>query len=99
LCQRLVHGAQRTVEFQGGRLSALSGRLESLSPYAVLRRGYSITLREPQGAAVRDAAELRPGDLVRTRLHRRIPRSRGMTTTTGFTQSRNNNGSHAKPQR
>ena len=58
------------------RLSALSGRLESLSPYAVLRRGYSITLREPQGAAVRDAADLRPGDLVRTRLHRGEFRSR-----------------------
>jgi exodeoxyribonuclease VII large subunit len=76
LCQRLVRDARRAVEFQGGRLSALSGRLESLSPYAVLRRGYSITLREPQGAAVRDAAELRPGDLVRTRLHRGEFRSR-----------------------
>jgi exodeoxyribonuclease VII large subunit len=77
LCQRLVRDAQRALEFQNGRLSALSGRLESLSPYAVLRRGYSITLRgETQGAAVRDAAELRPGDLVRTRLHRGEFRSR-----------------------
>ena len=70
LCQRVVRSARRATELQGQRLGALSGRLESLSPYAVLRRGYSITLREPEGAAVRDAAELRPGDLVRTRLHR-----------------------------
>ncbi len=76
LCQRLVRDARRVVEVQGVRLSALSGRLESLSPYSVLRRGYSITLREPQGAAVRDAADLRPGDLVRTRLHRGEFRSR-----------------------
>jgi exodeoxyribonuclease VII large subunit len=76
LCQRLVRDAQRRLELHGGRLSALSGQLESLSPYAVLRRGYSITLREPQGVAVRDAAELSPGDLVRTRLHRGEFRSR-----------------------
>jgi exodeoxyribonuclease VII large subunit len=76
LCQRLVRGARRAVQFQDRRLSGLSGRLESLSPFAVLRRGYSITLREPQGTAVRDAAELRSGDLVRTRLHRGEFRSR-----------------------
>jgi exodeoxyribonuclease VII large subunit len=68
LCQRLFRDAQRALQFQERQLEAFSGRLESLSPLSVLRRGYSITLREPQGACVRDAAQLRPGDLVRTRL-------------------------------
>jgi exodeoxyribonuclease VII large subunit len=68
LCQRLFRDARRALLFQEQQLRAFSGRLDSLSPLSVLRRGYSITLREPQGACVRDAAQLRPGDLVRTRL-------------------------------
>lgn len=42
-------------------------RLESLSPLRVLARGYSLTTG-PDGAVVREASALRPGDRVRTRL-------------------------------
>ena len=42
-------------------------KLRLLSPDNVLRRGYSITLKE--GRAVNDAADLRPGDRLVTRFH------------------------------
>lgn len=49
-------------------LQAVSGRLESLSPLAVLARGYSITTRAADGSLVRDAATVCPGELLHTRL-------------------------------
>lgn len=51
------------------RLAAGAARLEAVSPLAVLGRGYSLTQTEG-GAVVRDAAALKPGDRVRTRLLR-----------------------------
>jgi exodeoxyribonuclease VII large subunit len=47
-------------------LDALSARLESLSPLAVLKRGYSITERTSDGKLIRASAELQPGDEIRT---------------------------------
>ncbi len=52
------------------RLEATAGRLESLSPLAVLGRGYSVTQRESDGLIVRDASVLAAGDLLRTRFAR-----------------------------
>jgi exodeoxyribonuclease VII large subunit len=54
------------------RLVSTAARLESVSPINVLARGYSITQSE-NGVVLRDAAAVRPGDRVRTRLnHGRI---------------------------
>jgi exodeoxyribonuclease VII large subunit len=50
------------------KLDAAAGRLESLSPLSVLRRGYCITTILPDDQPVRDASVLRPGDTVKTRL-------------------------------
>jgi len=52
------------------RVEAIAGRLESLSPLAVLARGYSLTQRSSDGRIVRDAAELEVGEQISTRLHR-----------------------------
>ena len=46
---------------------SLDGKLRLLSPENVLRRGYSITLKE--GRAVTNAANLHPGDRLVTRFH------------------------------
>jgi exodeoxyribonuclease VII large subunit len=51
-----------------GRLDATAAQLDSLSPLAVLGRGYSITERLPSGEVVRDASALAPGERIRTRL-------------------------------
>ena len=47
------------------RLDANAGRLEGLGPLKVLGRGYSITLK-PDGSVVRRAADVAPGDTVKT---------------------------------
>jgi exodeoxyribonuclease VII large subunit len=59
----------RTLVHSRHRLSTLVGRLDSLSPLAVLGRGYSLT-RRATGEVVRDAAHLAPGDAVEVLLGR-----------------------------
>jgi exodeoxyribonuclease VII large subunit len=51
--------------FKGG-----AARLESLSPLAVLGRGYSVTWNADRTAIVRDARAVSQGDRVRVTLHR-----------------------------
>ena len=58
------------------RLATLAGKLESLSPLGVLERGYSITQDKKTGRVVRDAAKLRTGQQIVTRL------ARGTATST-----------------
>jgi len=50
------------------RLASVAGRFESLSPLAVLARGYSITQLTRDGRLVSDAGTLRPGEQITTRL-------------------------------
>jgi len=48
------------------KLQRLSAVLDAMSPMQVLGRGYSITIRQATGQAVRDPAELREGEDIRT---------------------------------
>ncbi len=50
-------------------LTALTAGLDHLNPLGILSRGYSITRKLPAGAILKDAADVRPGDLISTRLH------------------------------
>lgn len=66
-----LRGAIRTrVKLWEGDLRALAGKLESLSPLAILARGYSITRLLPDLRIVKDAAAVRPGEAVSILLHR-----------------------------
>ena len=47
-------------------IETIAARLDSLSPLAVLGRGYSLTERVADGRLVRDAAELSVGEQLRT---------------------------------
>jgi exodeoxyribonuclease VII large subunit len=42
--------------------------LDHLNPLGILSRGYSITRKLPTGAILKNAADVRPGDLIGTRL-------------------------------
>jgi exodeoxyribonuclease VII large subunit len=58
----------RRMEIARAKLEATAARLDSLSPLAVLGRGYSITERADSGELVRSASQLAPGDQICTRL-------------------------------
>jgi len=65
---RLVGSFTRRCDRARYSLRAAVGRLDSLSPLAVLGRGYSLT-RRPTGEVVRSARQVKAGDDVRVLLH------------------------------
>jgi exodeoxyribonuclease VII large subunit len=64
---RLHRAARLRLTLATEKLSAAAARLETLSPLNVLQRGYSLT-RTADGRLLRDAADVRPGDTIVTRL-------------------------------
>ncbi|MBI4831953.1 MAG: exodeoxyribonuclease VII large subunit [Candidatus Lindowbacteria bacterium] len=77
LCDKLAAASrmlkERAVNFIAAREAAVSemaAKLDSLSPLAVLARGYSITHRADTGEILRDSAAVKVGERVRVRLYR-----------------------------
>jgi exodeoxyribonuclease VII large subunit len=64
---RLGRSIERLLESSNSTLGALDARLHSLSPLAVLDRGYALVL-SPNGGLIRSTTQLAPGDRVNTRL-------------------------------
>jgi len=64
---RLDRTFERLMYTSAARLSALNARLHTLSPLAVLDRGYALVL-DASGGLVRSTAQVAPGDQVTTRL-------------------------------
>lgn len=64
-----LHGSMKlSVRDRQQRLAAVSGKLASLSPLAVLGRGYSLTQDAKSGRLVTAARQLKVGQEIRTRL-------------------------------
>jgi exodeoxyribonuclease VII large subunit len=53
-----------------GRLETQTGILDSLSPLAILKRGYSIARTMPEGLIIKEAAALAVGDEVGVKVSR-----------------------------
>jgi exodeoxyribonuclease VII large subunit len=66
---RLASAMKRQLESARGKVSDRAGRLDALSPLAVLGRGYAI-VTTAAGRAVRRADEVEPGAVVTVRLAR-----------------------------
>ncbi len=68
LDRRLREQTRQRVKDQFKRLASVEARLRLLSPMNVLERGYSITADAASGKVIRDAAEVKAGQRLKTRL-------------------------------
>ena len=66
---RLQAAARRGRDRAQARFGAVAARLETLSPLAVLARGYAVCWNADRTAIVRRAADVASGDRVRVTLH------------------------------
>ena len=87
LHNHLHRGIDHLLHANAATLSSLDARLHSLSPLAVLDRGYALVLNA-NGSVVRSAAQLNPGDPLTTRLADGAFTSRVETTSTGNNASK-----------
>jgi len=67
---RMVNAVAHTTAIYKERLSALSGRLNALSPLAILERGYAVVRKLPERKLLYDVSALNVGDEVEVRLHK-----------------------------
>jgi exodeoxyribonuclease VII large subunit len=66
---RLGSAAAKRVHEAEARLRAGAARLESLSPLAVLGRGYAVCWNADKTAIIRDASAVKAGDEIHVTLH------------------------------
>ncbi|MDR1440034.1 MAG: exodeoxyribonuclease VII large subunit [Clostridiales bacterium] len=66
--EKLAAAVRRALDKNRAEVAVLAGRLNALSPLAVLSRGYAVVTRQQGGEVVRDAAMVRAGDRLRVRL-------------------------------
>ena len=64
---RLEPAVRLCLQRAESRLETAAAKLKAYSPYGVLERGYSLTTAA-DGSVVRDAAQLKGGDVLTTRL-------------------------------
>jgi exodeoxyribonuclease VII large subunit len=70
LWKDLAGWADRRLVVLNGELKAAAGKLDSLSPLAILSRGYSICVRLPGREIMKESGGMVAGDEVEVRLHR-----------------------------
>ena len=66
----LTHTMREARGLREARLRAVAGRLEALSPLAVLARGYAVCWNAERSAIIRESTAVRPGQSVTVTLHK-----------------------------
>jgi exodeoxyribonuclease VII large subunit len=69
LVARLVRTFDNSIKDRRNSIANLAARLDSLSPLAVLSRGYSVALRSETGSVVTDSRAIRIGEDILIKLH------------------------------
>ncbi|MFA5090283.1 MAG: exodeoxyribonuclease VII large subunit [Candidatus Omnitrophota bacterium] len=57
------------IKLKHSRFNVCAQKLDSLNPLGILSRGYSVTLRMPEGEILKDADNLQIGDMIKSRLY------------------------------
>jgi len=68
LSSAMVRAMNLRVERLGNRLGSVDGRLGTLSPKSVLKRGYAICRTHPDGAVVRSSGDVDVNDMISVEL-------------------------------
>jgi exodeoxyribonuclease VII large subunit len=66
---RLSAAAYRATHRAEARFTSVAGKLDTLSPFAVLARGYSVCWNAERTTIIRSAHSVAPGDRIRVTLH------------------------------
>jgi len=66
---RATRALRNRLQWVAQQTASIGARLDSLSPLAVLRRGFSLTERAADGQLVRSADQLSPGEQLRTKFY------------------------------
>ncbi|MFA5838194.1 MAG: exodeoxyribonuclease VII large subunit [Bellilinea sp.] len=67
LLERAVHGLTASHRLRRAHVTGLTARLQSLSPLAVLQRGYAV-VRGPDGRILQSVQQVKSGDAITARL-------------------------------
>jgi exodeoxyribonuclease VII large subunit len=70
LVHRLVLGLRHCLHKDRTHLASLMAGLDHLNPISILSRGYSIARKGPAGMILKNATDVKPGDLLSTILHK-----------------------------
>lgn len=68
--KRLKQNINHSIQFQRQKVEGVLGKLDSLSPLAILQRGYSITRKIPSLQILRNSAHVREGEKVEVKLYK-----------------------------
>jgi len=66
----LNYNMRHSLELAKERSSSLIQRLGTLSPLSILSRGYSLSMLISEGSILKDAGQIKPGDRLKTILHK-----------------------------
>jgi len=69
LARQALVRMEHFLKLRQARFTAALEKLRGLSPLSILSRGYSITFKVPEGLIIKDSADLKSGDIIKTRLH------------------------------
>lgn len=68
--EKLIQSVLRSTEKKHNQLNHLKNKTKALSPYSVLKRGYSICLKLPESKIITEHTQVKKGDRVKMRLYK-----------------------------